>query len=112
MQWGFKGILPNVFLKRVNTSVCLKLDHTHEHFMHTHLTYGMYLDICAQKHTHSMETVVKQRFLCFAQAFLSMVGVGSIGLTILVTYGLCSAFGLFFGPMHNVIPFLFLGIGN
>jgi hypothetical protein len=41
-----------------------------------------------------------------------MVGVGSIGLTILVTYGLCSGFGLFFGPMHNVIPFLFLGIGN
>ena len=41
-----------------------------------------------------------------------MVGVGSIGLTILVTYGLCSGFGLFFGPMHNVIPFLFLGIGR
>jgi Niemann-Pick C1 protein len=41
-----------------------------------------------------------------------MVGVGSIGLTILVTYGLCSGFGLFFGPMHNVIPFLFLGIGS
>ena len=41
-----------------------------------------------------------------------MVGVGSIGLTILVTYGLCSGFGLFFGPMHNVIPFLFLGIGK
>lgn len=46
------------------------------------------------------------------QAFLSFIGLGSIGLTILVTYGLCSGFGLFFGPMHNVIPFLFLGIGK
>ena len=40
-----------------------------------------------------------------------MVGLSIIGLTILVTYGLCSAFGLFFGPTHNAIPFLFLGIG-
>jgi hypothetical protein len=40
-----------------------------------------------------------------------VVGLSIIGLTILVTYGLCSAFGLFFGPTHNAIPFLFLGIG-
>lgn len=45
------------------------------------------------------------------QALLTSVGMAIIGLTILVTYGLCSALGLFFGPMHNAIPFLFLGIG-
>eukprot|EP00095_Tigriopus_kingsejongensis_P000433 maker-scaffold171_size289870-snap-gene-1.39 protein:Tk00433 transcript:maker-scaffold171_size289870-snap-gene-1.39-mRNA-1 annotation:"hypothetical protein DAPPUDRAFT_306990" len=52
------------------------------------------------------------KFNCVeTRAFLSLVGLASIGLTILVTYGLCSAFGLFYGPMHNVIPFLMLGIG-
>ncbi len=30
---------------------------------------------------------------------------------IIVAYGLCSAIGLFFGPLHNVLPFLLLGIG-
>lgn len=50
--------------------------------------------------------------LPFSKAFLAMVGCSAIGLTILVTYGLCSAFGLPYGPMHNVIPFLMLGIGK
>ena len=44
------------------------------------------------------------------KALLTVVGLSIIGLTILVTYGLCSAFGLFFGPTHNAIPFLFLRI--
>jgi len=43
------------------------------------------------------------------QAFLSLAGLSCIGLTILVSYGLCSAFGLLYGPMHNVITFLILG---
>jgi Niemann-Pick C1 protein len=30
---------------------------------------------------------------------------------IIVSYGFCSAVGLVFGPMHNVLPFLLLGIG-
>ena len=51
-------------------------------------------------------------YALFFQALLSGVGMSIIGLTILVTYGLCSAFGLFYGPMHNAIPFLFLGIGT
>ena len=46
------------------------------------------------------------------RAFLSLAGLSCIGLTILVSYGLCSAFGLFYSPMHNVIPFLLLGIGT
>ena len=28
-----------------------------------------------------------------------------------MSYGICSAFGVFFGPMHSVLPFLLLGIG-
>ena len=51
-------------------------------------------------------------YLFSLQALLTVVGLSIIGLTILVTYGLCSAFGLFFGPTHNAIPFLFLGIGK
>jgi len=30
---------------------------------------------------------------------------------IIVAYGFCSSIGLFYGPMHNVLPFLLLGIG-
>ena len=46
------------------------------------------------------------------RALLCCVGISIIGITILVTYGLCSAFGLFYGPMHNAFPFLILGIGE
>ena len=30
---------------------------------------------------------------------------------VVVSYGLCSLMGLFFGPLHSVLPFLLLGIG-
>ncbi len=30
---------------------------------------------------------------------------------IAAAYGACSALGVFFSPMHNVLPFLLLGIG-
>ena len=30
---------------------------------------------------------------------------------VIMSYGICSAIGLPFGPMHNVLPFLMLGIG-
>lgn len=32
-------------------------------------------------------------------------------MAILVSYGLCSAFGVFYGPVHSILPFLLLGIG-
>ena len=35
----------------------------------------------------------------------------SCGLAIFASYGICSAFGLTFSPMHNFIPFLILGLG-
>jgi predicted RND superfamily exporter protein len=56
--------------------------------------------------------VMLGKFTCTEQrALLALGGLVCIGLTIGVMYGLCSAFGLFYGPMHNVIPFLLLGIG-
>nr|SVE86951.1 EOG090X0BEK [Daphnia similis] len=32
-------------------------------------------------------------------------------MAIVVSYGLCSAFGVFYGPVHSILPFLLLGIG-
>jgi predicted RND superfamily exporter protein len=56
--------------------------------------------------------VMLGKFTCTEQrALLALGGLTCIGLTIGVMYGLCSAMGLFYGPMHNVIPFLLLGIG-
>ena len=48
---------------------------------------------------------VEQRIL------LATVGILGVLMGIIVSYGLCSAFGLFYGPMHSVMPFLMLGIG-
>jgi hypothetical protein len=45
------------------------------------------------------------------RALLSTAGIVSVVLGLLVSYGLCSACGLFFAPLHNVLPFLLLGIG-
>ena len=42
---------------------------------------------------------------------LAFAGFLGVIMGIVVSYGLCSAFGLFFGPMHSVLPFLLLGIG-
>ena len=52
------------------------------------------------------------RFNCMEQRiYLSIVGIFGVVMGLLVSYGLCSVIGLPFGPMHNVIPFLLLGIG-
>mmetsp|Transcript_16582 Transcript_16582/g.36034 ORF Transcript_16582/g.36034 Transcript_16582/m.36034 type:complete len:965 (+) Transcript_16582:64-2958(+) len=40
-----------------------------------------------------------------------LVLFGTIGLALGSTYGLSSAFGLFFGPVHQVLPLLILGLG-
>ena len=32
-------------------------------------------------------------------------------MAIFVSFGLCSAFGVFYGPVHSILPFLLLGIG-
>ncbi|XP_076042992.1 patched domain-containing protein 3-like [Oratosquilla oratoria] len=42
---------------------------------------------------------------------LSLLGLSSVGLAIGVSYGLCSAFGILYGPVNSVLPFLLLGLG-
>jgi len=57
-------------------------------------------------------TIMLGKFSCTEQrALLALGGLTCIGLTIGFTYGFCSAVDLFYGPMHNLIPFLLLGIG-
>jgi len=45
------------------------------------------------------------------KAALTMAGIGSIGLSIVACFGLSSALGQFYGPVHSVLPFILLGIG-
>ena len=42
---------------------------------------------------------------------LSSVGIFCCFLGVVTSYGICSAAGLVFSPMHAIIPFLFVGIG-
>ena len=46
------------------------------------------------------------------QGYLSLLGLASVAMSIGFSYGLCSIFGLPYGPLHNMIPFLLLGIGQ
>ena len=43
--------------------------------------------------------------------YAAMSGIISVIMGLVVCFGLSSAFGLLFGPMHSVLPFLLLGIG-
>ena len=45
------------------------------------------------------------------RSILTIAGISGVILGIVVSFGLCSILGLFFGPMHSVLPFLLLGIG-
>lgn len=49
--------------------------------------------------------VVRSRHL------LAIAGLGAAGLALGGTFGLSSAFGLFFGPVHQILPLLIFGIG-
>jgi Niemann-Pick C1 protein len=42
---------------------------------------------------------------------LSIVGIMSVFMGMILAFGLCSLFGLFYSAAHTVIPFLLLGIG-
>merc|ERR1719343_862044 len=42
---------------------------------------------------------------------LGFTGLLSVGLAIASTFGISSAFGLFYGPVHQVLPLLLLGVG-
>lgn len=49
--------------------------------------------------------VVRSRWL------LGLFGLLNAGLALGVTFGLSSAFGMFFGPVHQILPLLIIGIG-
>lgn len=51
------------------------------------------------------------RLKTFLQPILSLAGLSCVGLAIVCAYGICSAFRLIYGPVHNVLPFLLLGLG-
>ena len=52
------------------------------------------------------------KFNCVQQrAGLAIAGFLGVVMGIIVSFGICSAFGLSFSPMHSVLPFLLLGIG-
>ncbi|KAK7077773.1 Patched domain-containing protein 3 [Halocaridina rubra] len=42
---------------------------------------------------------------------LSLLGLSCVGLAIGVSYGICSAFDVTYGPVNNILPFLLLGLG-
>lgn len=42
---------------------------------------------------------------------LGNVGMSCVGLALIVAYGVCSFMGIPFGPVHNSLPFLLLGLG-
>ena len=48
-------------------------------------------------------------FVLCQQAWLALLGVVCVGLAIGVSFGLASAFGVFYGPVHSTLPFLLLG---
>ena len=57
-------------------------------------------------------TLCLGKFSCVEhRSCLSMVGILGVVMGIIVAYGICSAAGVFYGPMHSVMPFLMLGIG-
>ncbi|CAL4124394.1 unnamed protein product [Meganyctiphanes norvegica] len=42
---------------------------------------------------------------------LSFFGLMCVGLSIAVSMGICSACGIFYGPVNSILPFLLLGLG-
>jgi predicted RND superfamily exporter protein len=49
---------------------------------------------------------------CVEQRFwLSVIGILSVAMGMILGYGICSLCGLFYSAAHTVIPFLLLGIG-
>ncbi|XP_050397303.2 patched domain-containing protein 3 isoform X1 [Patella vulgata] len=43
--------------------------------------------------------------------YLALSGILCVGMSICVSFGLSSACGLEYGPLHSILPFLLLGIG-
>jgi len=42
---------------------------------------------------------------------MALAALVTVGLSTGASFGLSSAFGLFYGPVHSLLPFILLGIG-
>ncbi|XP_067946636.1 patched domain-containing protein 3-like [Watersipora subatra] len=52
------------------------------------------------------------RFNCIEmRVYLAIAAVIAVGLSIAVSFGLSSAFGIGYGPVQSILPFLLLGLG-
>eukprot|EP00163_Fabomonas_tropica_P015256 TRINITY_DN2787_c0_g1_i2.p1 TRINITY_DN2787_c0_g1~~TRINITY_DN2787_c0_g1_i2.p1 ORF type:complete len:932 (+),score=278.28 TRINITY_DN2787_c0_g1_i2:269-3064(+) len=49
--------------------------------------------------------------LVHSRMLVAVTGVLSVGLAIVSSYGLASFMGIFFSPVHSVLPFVLIGIG-
>lgn len=47
-------------------------------------------------------------YVCL-QLLLSLAGLLSVGMSIGFAYGLATTFGVIYGPVHAIMPFLLLG---
>ena len=45
------------------------------------------------------------------RTWLSFMGLISIGLGMLTSYGICQVMDLYYSPLHKFLPFLLFGIG-
>lgn len=80
-------------------------------FMHV-LTYLLNFAISGYLTVFIYTTLMLGKFNCVQQrAGLAIAGFLGVIMGIVVSFGICSAFGLFFSSMHSVLPFLLLGIG-
>jgi hypothetical protein len=58
---------------------------------------------------YSIEWFINYVVSCF-QIFLAMSGLLSIGMAIIFTYGVGLGTGIMFGPIHQITPFMLLGM--
>lgn len=47
----------------------------------------------------------------YQRIYLSLMGISVVGQAILSSYGVCYYMGFLYGPVHQILPFLLLGIG-
>ena len=47
--------------------------------------------------------------ITYIKVWLAIFGVLCVGLSIGVSFGIASACGIFYGPIHSTLPFLLLG---
>jgi len=53
------------------------------------------------------------RFDCLEnRVWLSLTGLFSVMMAVVISYGACCSIGFPFTPLHNFIPFLLMGLGK